>query len=73
MAAGGAPVRREELQVLAEDVRRDLRQAVLELDQRRLACVLAIIESAQPALAMRLRHMTEAFRYRELCELLSES
>jgi HAMP domain-containing protein len=73
MAAGGAPVRREELQVLAEDVRRDLRQAVLELDQRRLACVLAVIEGAQPALAMRLRHMTGAFRYRELCELLSES
>jgi PAS domain S-box-containing protein len=65
-----AEVLREELAGLPEEIRVALKDGALALDQRRLAGALAAIEGGHPDLAARLRHMTAAFRYRELWALL---
>jgi PAS domain S-box-containing protein len=72
-AAGGGmkPVLKEELAGLPAEVRKALKEGAVELDQQRLAGALAAVERECPDLARRLRHMTQAFRYRELFALLS--
>ncbi|MRV76768.1 response regulator [Duganella sp. FT92W] len=65
-----AEVLREELAALPEEIRGALKEGALALDQHRLAGALAAIEQEHPDLAARLRHMTAAFRYRELWALL---
>eukprot|EP01034_Spumella_vulgaris_P035372 gene35373-43614_t len=72
-AAGGGmkPVLKEELAGLPAEVRKALKEGAVELDQQRLAGALAAVERECPNLAQRLRHMTQAFRYRELFALLS--
>jgi PAS domain S-box-containing protein len=71
-AGGGMkPVLKEELSGLPAEVRKALKEGAVELDQQRLAGALAAIERECPDLAGRLRHMTQAFRYRELFALLS--
>ncbi|MES2263895.1 MAG: response regulator [Pseudomonadota bacterium] len=65
-----APVLRAELDALPAPVRKALREGAVELDQRRLDLALAEIARDSPDLAARLRHMTDAFRYRELWGLL---
>jgi PAS domain S-box-containing protein len=72
IAAGGvAEVSKEELAGLPEEIRVALKEGALALDQHRLAEALAAIEGPHPDLAARLRHMTAAFRYRELWALLA--
>ena len=70
---GFEPVRKDELAGLPAEVRRALKEGAVELDQQRLAGALAAIEADCPDLVRRLRHMTQAFRYRELFALLSDS
>jgi PAS domain S-box-containing protein len=71
-ACGLVPVRKEELAGLPAEVKLALREGSVALDQQRLAGALAAVDSICPDLALRLRHMTQAFRYRELFALLSE-
>jgi CheY-like chemotaxis protein len=71
-ACGLVPVRKEELADLPAEVKLALREGSVALDQQRLAGALAAVDSICPDLALRLRHMTQAFRYRELFALLSE-
>lgn len=70
--AGAAPLCAADLEGLTSPQRSALRQAIGELNRNKLRDVLKDIAMLDPQLAHRLGEMADAFRYKELWELLKQ-
>lgn len=72
-AVNETPLTVDMLAVLDANQRDTLRGAVIELNRTKVNAVLAQIVKIDPQLAEHIQRMTDAFRYKELLELLDDA